>query len=91
MKILLLGSNGQLGWELIRTCPENISLTTCDFPKVDFCSSNSIEHCINANKPDCIINAAAYTPVDKAEQEKDLAYRINHLAVLEIAELCKKK
>ena len=90
MKILLLGSNGQLGWELIRTCPENISLTTCDFPKVDFCSSNSIQHCINANKPDCIINAAAYTPVDKAEQEKDLAYRINHLAVLEIAELCKK-
>jgi dTDP-4-dehydrorhamnose reductase len=90
MKVLLLGSNGQLGWELIRTCPENITLTTCDFPKVDFCSSNSIEQCINASKPDCIINAAAYTPVDKAEQEKDLAYRINHQAVLEIAELCKK-
>ncbi|MBC8441376.1 MAG: dTDP-4-dehydrorhamnose reductase [Deltaproteobacteria bacterium] len=90
MKVLLLGSNGQLGWELTRTCPKNINLTICDYPKIDFCSISSITQCINAARPDCIINAAAYTPVDKAEQEKDLAYRINHLAVLEIAELCKK-
>jgi dTDP-4-dehydrorhamnose reductase len=90
MKILLLGSNGQLGWELQRTRPDNIKLTTCDFPKIDFCSAGSISQCINSTRPDCIINAAAYTPVDKAEQEKDLAYRINHKAVFEIAELCRK-
>ncbi|MBU2454563.1 MAG: dTDP-4-dehydrorhamnose reductase, partial [Proteobacteria bacterium] len=88
MKVLLLGSNGQLGWELQRTCPEHVFLTTCDFPKVDFGSTDSITQCINTTQPDCIINAAAYTAVDKAEQDKDLAYRINHQAVLEIAELC---
>ncbi|MDA3789051.1 MAG: sugar nucleotide-binding protein [Desulfobacula sp.] len=90
MKILLLGSNGQLGWELQRTCPTNIILTTCDYPKVDFCSTQSIAQCIKATQPDCIINTAAYTAVDKAEQEKDLAFRINHQAVIEIANLCKQ-
>lgn len=90
MKVLLLGSNGQLGWELHRTCPKNITLTTCDFPRVDFCSTDSISQCISTTKPDYIINAAAYTAVDKAEQDKESAYRINHQAVLEIAEHCKK-
>ena len=88
MKVLLLGSNGQLGWELTRTKPDHISLATCDYPKVNFCSTKSIAECINKIQPECIINTAAYTAVDKAEQEKDLAYRINHLAVLEIAGLC---
>ncbi len=36
MKVLLLGSNGQLGWELQRTCPDNIILVTCDYPKINF-------------------------------------------------------
>lgn len=89
MKVLLLGSNGQLGWELVRTCPEKIILTVCDFPRIDLCSADSIQKCISASQPDWIINAAAYTAVDKAEQEKDLAYRINHLAVREIAEYCR--
>jgi dTDP-4-dehydrorhamnose reductase len=88
MKVLLLGAKGQLGWELQRTCPDNIVLETCDFPKVDFLSTSSIEKCIQASAPDCIINAAAYTAVDKCEQEKDLAFRINHQAVREIAALC---
>jgi dTDP-4-dehydrorhamnose reductase len=90
MKVLLLGSNGQLGWELQRTCPKNITLTTCDYPKVDFCSTDSITQCINSTQPDCIINAAAYTAVDKAEQGQELAYRINHQAVIEIAEQCQQ-
>ena len=90
MKVLLLGSNGQLGWELQRTLPDNVILTTCDYPKVDFSNTDSISNCIHAIQPDCIINAAAYTAVDKAEQEKELAYRINHLAVLEIAEFCRE-
>jgi len=90
MKILLLGSNGQLGWELQRTCPSYVTLTTCDYPKVDFLSADSLHQCINSAKPDCIINAAAYTAVDKAEQETDLADRINHQAVLEIATQCRQ-
>ena len=88
MKILLLGSNGQLGWELQRTCPSNITLAPFDYPKIDFLSQTSIRRCIEKSQADCIINAAAYTAVDKAEQEKDTADRINNTAVREIAEIC---
>ncbi|WP_024334596.1 dTDP-4-dehydrorhamnose reductase [Desulfotignum balticum] len=90
MKILLLGANGQLGWELQRTCPEDVRLISCDFTGVDFCSPDSIRQCIQTAQPDGIINAAAYTAVDKAEQEPDLADRINHLAVRYIAKLCRQ-
>lgn len=90
MKVLLLGANGQLGWELKRTCPQDIILTTCDYPKVDFLSTTSIITCIEAAQPDWIINAAAYTAVDKAEEERDTADRINHTAVKEIAGLCRQ-
>ncbi|HKL00106.1 MAG TPA: dTDP-4-dehydrorhamnose reductase [Desulfotignum sp.] len=89
MKVLLLGSNGQLGWELQRTCPAGMDLTLCDYPKVDFTTTDSIAQCIQAASPDVIINAAAYTAVDKAETEPALADRINHLAVREIAGLCR--
>lgn len=91
MNILLLGENGQLGWELKRTCPDNIQLTTCDFPKVDFLNPPSIEDCIESSQPEVIINSAAYTAVDKAEQEPDLAYKINRDAVKQIAGLCRQK
>ena len=90
MKVLLFGANGQLGWELQRTCPEDVGLICCDFPEVDFCSPDSIRHCIQTARPDRIINAAGYTAVDKAEQEPDLADRINHLAVRYIAEWCRQ-
>jgi len=91
MKVLLIGENGQLGWELKRTCPENIQLSTCDFPKIDLCSFSSIKECINISNPDYVINAAAYTAVDKAEEEKDLAYKINHGAVDYLSDLASDK
>ena len=90
MKALVIGANGQLGWELQRTCPDNINLLICDYPEIDLCSNASIHKCIAATSPDCIINAAAYTAVDKAEQEKDLAHKINHEAVFEIAKLSRE-
>ncbi len=90
MKVLVLGAGGQLGWELQRTYPPDVTLVFCDVPEVDFFSSDSIFKCITATRPDCIINAAAYTDVDKAEQEPAAADRINHAAVLEIARLCRQ-
>jgi len=90
MKVLLFGADGQLGWELQRTCPEDVGLICCDFPEVDFCRPDSIRQCIQAARPDSIINAAGYTAVDQAEQEPDLADRINHLAVRYIAEWCRQ-
>jgi len=91
MKILLLGANGQLGWELTRTCPQEFAIEVCDYPKVDFGSVASIQNCIQKVSPDCIINAAAYTAVDKAEQEEALAYKINHTAVVVLAEIAREK
>jgi dTDP-4-dehydrorhamnose reductase len=90
MKVLVLGAGGQLGWELQRTCPPDITPVYCDVPKVDFFSTDIIVQCITATRPDCIINAAAYTAVDKAEQEPAAADRINHTAVREIARLCRQ-
>lgn len=89
MKVLLIGENGQLGWELKRTCPDHITLYTCDFPKIDLCSFTSINDCIKKSGPDCIINAAAYTAVDKAEDEKNLAFKINFKAVEYISRLAR--
>ena len=91
MKVLLLGANGQLGWELSRTCPKEVVIEVCDYPKVDFGSVTSIQNCIQKASPDCIINAAAYTAVDKAEQEEALAYKINHTAVVVLAEIAREK
>jgi dTDP-4-dehydrorhamnose reductase len=91
VKILLLGANGQLGWELSRTCPKEVVIEVCDYPKVDFGSVTSIQNCIQKASPDCIINAAAYTAVDKAEQEEALAYKINHTAVVVLAEIAREK
>ncbi len=89
MKILLIGKNGQLGWELRRTCPQGINLVTFDFPEIDLTSFTSIKACIDQTKPDGIINAAAYTAVDRAEQEKDLAFKINVEAVDYLSGLAK--
>lgn len=66
-------------------------IEVCDYPKVDFGSTASIQNCIRKALPDCIINAAAYTAVDKAEQEEGLAYKINHEAVAVLAEFAREK
>ncbi|MCG8620272.1 MAG: dTDP-4-dehydrorhamnose reductase [Desulfobacterales bacterium] len=88
MRVLVLGATGQLGWELFRTCPENVCLHTCDYPKVDFTSESSLLGCLSVNNVDWVINAAAYTAVDDAEKNAVLAYQINEKAVEIIARFC---
>jgi len=90
MKVLLVGSNGQLGWELCRTCPEIVKLTALDYPDIDLCHPDSLIETIKQCAPDWVINSAAFTAVDKAENEQTKAFQINHLAVLRIAESVKK-
>jgi len=91
MKVLLLGANGQLGWELSRMRPGGVRIETCDYPRVDLGSEESIRSCVEDHAPDWIINAAAYTAVDKAEKEKELAWQINGRAVEVLAGLCREK
>ena len=89
MKILVLGSNGQLGRCLFdqfnKTDYEVVFATKAE---VDLSNIASLKKIILAIKPQIVINAAAYTAVDKAEEEFLQADLINHLAVANIASTC---
>jgi len=75
--ILLFGRVGQVGWELRRTLAPMARLTCVDYPEVDFTKPESIRKWIRDTGPEIIVNAAAYTAVDKAETETSLAMAIN--------------
>ncbi len=80
MKIFLTGKNGQLGYQLEYDLKKSHEVIATDRDTLDLKDTQSIEGKIHKIKPDLIINAAAYTNVDKAENEKDLAYEVNALA-----------
>ena len=80
MKILLTGSNGQVGFELQKKLSALGEVIATDREELDLTDLNAIKNFVDQIKPDIIINPAAYTKVDKAESEPDLAYRINTLA-----------
>ncbi len=90
MRILLLGSNGQVGWELRHTLPDLGEVKSCGRSDVDLTNFDAIRTVIADFKPDCIINAAAYTAVDRAESEAELAFRVNAEAVAVLAEEAQK-
>jgi dTDP-4-dehydrorhamnose reductase len=89
-KILQIGTNGQVGWELLRTCSPLGELIGLDYPAVDLSDSAGLRELIRNTKPDIIINAAAYTNVDKAEIEPELARAINAVAPGVLAEEAKR-
>jgi dTDP-4-dehydrorhamnose reductase len=81
-RILLIGSTGQVGWELMRTLAplgEVVAASICGRygPVVDLTDAPAVARLIAGAAPQLIVNAAAYTAVDKAEVEPDLARRIN--------------
>ena len=80
LRILIIGNTGQLGWELERTLAPLGELQACDYPQVDLADIESIRLLFRECKPGLLINAAAYTAVDRAETEPDLAYAINAVA-----------
>lgn len=91
VKILLFGKIGQVGWELRRTLAPLGQLVCVDFPQVDLTNPDSIRGWIRDTAPDLIINAAAYTAVDKAETETALATKINGDAPGIMAEEAKQR
>ena len=84
MKILLLGKNGQVGWELQRSLAPLGEVTALDRHSTDFCGDlgnlTGLRETVQRVRPDVIVNAAAHTAVDKAESEPELARTINALA-----------
>ena len=77
MKLLLTGCNGQLGFELQRSLAPLAEVIATDSAGCDFSNASELRSFIQKIKPDGIINPAAYTAVDKAETELDLARKIN--------------
>lgn len=77
MNVLLIGSKGQLGFELSRTRPQGFRLTGWDLDDIDIRNAAQVNQLIGELNPRLIVNAAAYTAVDKAESEKDLAFAVN--------------
>lgn len=84
MKILLLGKNGQLGWELQRSLAPLGELTALDRHSTELCGDladlQGLAQTVQRLRPDIIVNAAAHTAVDKAESEPELAHTLNALA-----------
>ena len=90
MKILLTGKNGQVGWELERSLQPLGQVIAFDRTGLDLANPDSIRAAIREIKPDLIVNAAAYTAVDKAESEPELAMAINGIAPGVMAEEAKR-
>lgn len=75
--LLLIGKNGQLGWELQRTLATLGEVTAVDYPDIDLAKPESLSDLIRNVSPQILVNAAAYTSVDKAESESDIAWLVN--------------
>ncbi len=90
MHILLLGKHGQLGWELNRALAPLGDLTALDYPEIDLSSPQSLHSQILEARPEVIINATAYTAVDRAESEPGVAMAVNAHAPGILAEIARK-
>jgi dTDP-4-dehydrorhamnose reductase len=89
-QILLLGKNGQIGWELQHTLASIGNVIACDRSTANLADPQSLVKVIRDVNPNIIVNAAAYTAVDKAESEPALAMQINGTAPGILAEEAKK-
>jgi dTDP-4-dehydrorhamnose reductase len=90
-KILITGANGQLGWELgqLAAAYPAFEFVLVDRSQLDLSFPETFGKIIQTIAPDCIINTAAYTAVDKSETEKELSYTVNATAVQALASICK--
>ncbi|CDF86809.1 dTDP-4-dehydrorhamnose reductase [Pseudomonas knackmussii B13] len=87
--ILLLGAEGQVGWELQRALAPLAELTICNRASGDLENLDALRALVREHRPDIIVNAAAYTAVDRAESDEQCARRINAEAVAVLAEEAK--
>jgi dTDP-4-dehydrorhamnose reductase len=90
LRILLTGRNGQVGWELERTLAPLGEVTAVDIEELDLRNPEAIRETVRRLAPQVIINPAAFTAVDQAERDVDLAFAVNATAPAVLAEEAKR-
>lgn len=91
MKVLVTGANGQLGYDVIKRLEQNnIECLGTDRDTLDISNEDVANKVIRDYNPDIVIHCAAYTAVDKAEDEKELCHAVNVLGTKYVAEACKE-
>jgi dTDP-4-dehydrorhamnose reductase len=92
MEILIIGANGQLGWELLnRSKPRNFDTVSLDLPEFDITDRSQVQKQVLQANVSLVINAAAHTAVDRAESEAELAFGINRDGPSHLASACAEK
>lgn len=89
MKVLITGRDGQVGWELERSAPDTVEMQALDRSQLDITDAGAVERYLGNFKPDVVINAAAYTAVDKAETDAESAYAVNRDGARNLAQACR--
>ena len=90
MKVLITGGHGQVGYCLTEQLKNKADILSVDRDVLDITDEVAVNKIVNDFLPDIIINAAAHTAVDKAEEEKELSYKINHEGPLFLAKAAQK-
>jgi len=91
MKLLIIGSGGQLGHDFVnQAAAAGHSVIPVDYPQIDICNKLSVDTCIDNAKPDIIVNCAAFTAVDNCESEQEKAFELNAGACGILASAAKK-
>lgn len=91
MRVLLLGAGGMLGRDLVASAPREVEVIGRSHAELDITDHARLSEAVAVLRPDVIINAAAYTAVDQAESEPDVAFRVNAEAVGDIGRLAAKQ
>ena len=89
-QILIIGKSGQVGYQLRRTIAPLGQITALEYPELDLCNPQSIRSTLSQLKPAVILNAAAYTAVDKAESDEEKATQLNAQAPEILAQYAKE-
>ncbi|KKO47850.1 dTDP-4-dehydrorhamnose reductase [Arsukibacterium sp. MJ3] len=90
LKVAITGANGQLGYQLVKKLTGKVTLKAFDRAGLDIANAAEVDSSLMAFAPDVIINAAAYTAVDKAEQEQELAASINEFGPENLAKIASR-